>query len=81
MVGVAITTRKFDSLGVETFKQHRNLDTLINLDVTELGRTDQLIKTMKIVELNQFLEQQRQQGIGLDPHHPGGATRAGSSTL
>lgn len=38
------TTRTFDSLGVETFTQHRNLDTLINLDVNELGRTDQLIK-------------------------------------
>ena len=56
------TTRTFDSLGVETFTQHRNLDTLINLDVNELGRTDQLIKTMNIVELNQFLEQQRSKG-------------------
>ena len=55
-------TRTFDSLGVETFTQHRNLDTLINLDVNELGRTDQLIKTMNIVELNQFLEQQRSKG-------------------
>mgnify|MGYP000725937288 CR=1 FL=1 len=56
------TTRTFDSLGVETFTQHRNLDTLINLDVNELGRTDQLIKTMNIVELNQFLEQQQSKG-------------------
>ena len=30
--------------------------------LNELGRTDQLIKTMNIVELNQFLEQQRSKG-------------------
>ena len=47
---------------IECVEQHRNLDTLINLDVNELGRTDQLIKTMNIVELNQFLEQQQSKG-------------------
>ena len=62
VVGRRYTTRTLISLGVETFTQHRNLDTLINLDVNELGRTDQLIKTMNIVELNQFLEQQRSKG-------------------
>ncbi|MDE5731198.1 MAG: LptF/LptG family permease [Alistipes sp.] len=56
------TTRTFDSLRGETFAQHRNLDTLINLEVSELGRIDQLIKTMNIIELNQFLEQQHHKG-------------------
>ena len=32
------------------------------LDVTELGRINELIQTMKIGELNRFLEQQRQKG-------------------
>ena len=56
------TTRTFDSLGVETFDQFRNLDTLINLEVTELGRIGELIQTMRIGELNTFLEQQRTKG-------------------
>lgn len=56
------TTRTFDSLGMETFTQRRNLDTLINLEVTELGRVDQLIKTMNISELGDFLQQQRSKG-------------------
>ena len=41
------TTREFDSLAFETFTQYRNLDTLINLEVTELGRITELIKTIK----------------------------------
>lgn len=56
------TMRKFDSLGVETFSTHRNLDTLINLEATELGRINEYIQTMNISELNRFLEQQRQKG-------------------
>lgn len=56
------TQRQFDSLHNETFSQHRNLDTLINLDVTEMGRIQELIKTMKIGELNDFLDQQRSKG-------------------
>ena len=62
------TTREFDSLHNERFTQHRNLDTLINLDATELGRVNELIKTMKIGELNHFIRQQREKGsdmIGL----------------
>jgi lipopolysaccharide export system permease protein len=38
------------------------LDTLINLDVKELGRIEQTITTMKIGELNRFLAQQRIKG-------------------
>ena len=56
------TRREFDSLGVETFGQYRNLDTLINLEVAELGRINALIHTMNIAELNRFLAQQRAKG-------------------
>ena len=62
------TTREFDSLHNERFTQHRNLETLIHLDATELGRVNELIKTMKIGELNHFIRQQREKGsdmIGL----------------
>ncbi len=54
--------RRFDTEGNETFTQKRNLDTVINLDVVELGRLNELLKTMTIVELNNFLEQQREKG-------------------
>ncbi|MFR9603444.1 MAG: LptF/LptG family permease [Rikenellaceae bacterium] len=56
------TTRSIDELGKETFTQHRNLDTLINIDRLELGNVAELVKTMKIGELNDFLDQQRQKG-------------------
>ncbi len=56
------TRRSFDSLGAERFEQFRNLDTLINLDVNELGRINELIQTMNITELNDFLDQQRAKG-------------------
>ncbi|WP_418992885.1 LptF/LptG family permease [Alistipes sp.] len=56
------TMRQFDSLGTETFAQYRNLDTLINLEVTELGRVNELIQTMNISQLNDFLDQQRAKG-------------------
>ena len=55
-------TRQFDDDGVETFKQHRNLDTLLNIDIVELGNMQSLVKTMKIEELNEFIEQQRVKG-------------------
>lgn len=56
------TQRQFDSLGMETFTQHRNLDTLINLEVSELGEINELVKTMNISQLNVFLDQQRAKG-------------------
>lgn len=65
------TKREFDSLGVEKFEQFRNLDTLINLEVAELGRINDLIQTMNITELNEFLDQQRSQGFRFDQHHRG----------
>lgn len=54
--------RSFDRSGGESFTQHRNLDTLLNIDVMELGRINELVKTMNIVELNDFIEQQRAKG-------------------
>ncbi len=56
------TLRSRDSLGQEHFSQHRNLDTLLNLDINELGRVKELIKTMTITELNDFLAQQKSKG-------------------
>ncbi len=56
------TTRTFDENRIETFTQHRNLDTLINIDRNELGKVNELIKTMPIDELNTFMEQQRMKG-------------------
>lgn len=56
------TQRIYDKQGNETFTQHRNLDTLINLDETELGRIEQMIRALNISELNTFLDQQRAKG-------------------
>ena len=56
------TRREFDSLGNETFSQHRNLDTMINLEVAEIGEIKYMIKTLKIKELSDFLHQQRAKG-------------------
>ncbi len=56
------TRREFDLLGLERFAQYRNLDTLINLEETEMGEINAFISTMNIVELNEFLEQQQAKG-------------------
>ena len=55
-------TRYFDNEEQESFKQHRNLDTLLNLDIVELGNLSQLMETMNIEELNTFIDQQRAKG-------------------
>ena len=55
-------TRHIDGTGVEHFTQHRNLDTLLNLDIVELGNLQTLVKTMNINELNEFIAQQRAKG-------------------
>ncbi len=54
-------TRQFNDEGDmgEMFTQHRNLDTLINLDRNELSRIEDLLKTMKIGEIYDFLDQQK----------------------
>lgn len=54
--------RRMDEAGAESFEQRRDLDTLINLDVRELGRVDRMALTMKIGELNRFIRQQRSKG-------------------
>jgi len=60
-------TRTFDGED-ETFETHERLDTLINIDAAELGRVEELIKTMNILTLNRFIVQQKTKGsdqIGL----------------
>ncbi len=54
--------RRFDADGTEHFTQKRNLDTLINLEASELGRLNEILKTMNITELNRFMAQQREKG-------------------
>ncbi len=48
--------------GCEEFLQKQNLDTAINLTITELGKTSNLVKTLNINELNQFIKQQKDKG-------------------
>lgn len=48
--------------GVEEFEKIKGLDTLINLEPTELGRVDKIAQTMKIGELREFINQQRDKG-------------------
>ncbi|MCD8073173.1 MAG: LptF/LptG family permease [Alistipes sp.] len=54
-------TRVFDGEN-EFFEAHQALDTLINLEATELGRVEELIKTMNLFELNDFIGQQKEKG-------------------
>ena len=61
-------TRKVDSLGNETFEVKSDLDTLINLNVTELGKVEDLVTTMKFGELNEFLAQQKAKGSDMVPY-------------
>ena len=58
-------TRTFDVMHGEHFEKHTKLDTLINLDATELGRVNELMKTMKIGRLNEFISQQKVKGSNL----------------
>lgn len=51
----------------EEFLQFQRLDTLINLNTDELGKVDQLIKTMNITELGDFIEQQKGKGSDMIP--------------
>lgn len=54
-------TRSFNG-EKEVFEQRMRLDTLINLEAEELGRVEDLVKTMRIGELNRFIRQQREKG-------------------
>ena len=46
----------------DIFERHEKLDTLINLSTQELGKLENIITTMKIDELNLFIEQQKAKG-------------------
>ena len=47
----------------DIFELHeQRLDTLINLSEQELGKVENLITTMKIRELNEFIDQQKEKG-------------------
>ena len=48
--------------GTEHFEKKQNLDTLINLTTTELGKVEDLVKTMDYFELNRFVRQQQEKG-------------------
>jgi lipopolysaccharide export system permease protein len=47
---------------VEHFEKMEKLDTLINLTIEELGRVENLVKTMNYFELNDFVRQQKAKG-------------------
>lgn len=51
----------------EEFLQLQRLDTMINLNTSELGKVDQLIKTMSISELSEFIDQQKAKGSDMVP--------------
>ncbi len=46
----------------EHFEKKVNLDTLINLTTAELGKVEELVRTMNFVELNHFVRQQQAKG-------------------
>ncbi len=55
------TTRTFEN-GEEQFTQLPNLDTMLNLNRSELTRIEDYLKTLKIGELNEFYDQQVAKG-------------------
>lgn len=46
----------------DKIEKKENLDTLINLSDTELGKVEQYIQTLNIVKLNRFIEEQMRKG-------------------
>lgn len=60
------SVRSFDSLR-ETYTQYVALDTLINLNTEELGNVAELIKTMQIGLLTDFIRQQKDKGSDMIP--------------
>ncbi|MBO5873896.1 MAG: LptF/LptG family permease [Rikenellaceae bacterium] len=48
--------------GKEYMEKHEKLDTMINLTSDELGKVDNLVKTMGFKRLNSFIQQQRNKG-------------------
>ena len=68
-------TRSFDENNVEKLEKKEKLDTMINLDVLELGKLEDIIQTMSIGQLNRFIVEQKAKGSehGLDVR--GGAAK------
>ena len=52
----------------ETFTNTQPLDTVINLRLNELGRMQDVVTTMNISELGQFIKQQKAKGSDMVPH-------------
>ncbi len=48
--------------GVEILTKNRNLDTMINLSANELGKVNNYIQTLNIVQLHKFIDEQRAKG-------------------
>ena len=55
-------TRSFDENNVEKLEKKEKLDTMINLDVLELGKLEDIIQTMSIGQLNRFIVEQKAKG-------------------
>ena len=55
-------TRTFSEDNVETLSKNNNLDTMINLDVLELGKLEDVVQTMTIGELSRFIAEQKSKG-------------------
>ena len=53
--------RRFEN-DTEHFEKRQKLDTLLNLTTDELGKVEDLIRTMNYFELNEFIRQQRGKG-------------------
>ncbi len=58
-------TRTFDADETETLERHEKLDTMINLDVLELGKLEDVVQTMNISTLNEFIADQKAKGSDL----------------
>ena len=54
--------RTFDENDIERLEKREKLDTMINLDVVELGKLEDIIQTMSIGQLSRFIEEQRAKG-------------------
>lgn len=55
-------TRTFNEKNIEKMERFNNLDTMINLDVVELGKLEDIIQTMSIGKLNNFIREQKDKG-------------------
>jgi len=54
--------RTFDSLGVQTVEQGKEMDTTINLQTTDLYKIKERFEEMDFFELNAFIKREKQKG-------------------